>query len=505
LSLKRNIAANYVGQGWRALMGVIFLPLYVSYLGVEAYGLIAIFLVLQSWLSLLDMGLKPALGREMARYTAGAQTSQSIHDLLRSIEVVSIAIAALLAVGVWAASGWLASDWVRTVNLSTDSVRSAFAIMGIVIASRFIENIYVSSIVGLQRQVLDNVLGCIMATARAVGVIGVLRWASPTIQAFFVWQALISLVTVLAYAAATYSILQRSPKPARPSVSALIGIWRYAAGMMMIALLSLILTQIDKILLSRMLTLEAFGYYALAGVFANFLYVLISPVGAAYLPRFTELVTAGDEAGLRAAYHKAAQLVTTVVGAAGLVLITFGDRVLLLWTGDPTLTSHAWALLHVLALGTLLSGLLWIPYQMQLAHGWTGLAVKINIAAACILTPAIFLVVPRFGAIGAAWACVTLNAAYLIFNIYFMHRRLLQTEKWRWYRQDVATPLVAATATAVLLRRLLPANLGRTGEIFELAGVCASVLAAAALAAPIIRRQVVHYFSGIIGYIYARS
>jgi hypothetical protein len=33
-------------------------------------------------------------------------------------------------------------------------------------------------------------------------------------------------------------------------------------------LLSLLLTQIDKILLSRLLTLEAFGYYALAGVVA---------------------------------------------------------------------------------------------------------------------------------------------------------------------------------------------------------------------------------------------
>ena len=38
---------------------------------------------------------------------------------------------------------------------------------------------------------------------------------------------------------------------------------------MAITFLSLLLMQVDKILLSRLLTLESFGYYALAGVVAN--------------------------------------------------------------------------------------------------------------------------------------------------------------------------------------------------------------------------------------------
>jgi O-antigen/teichoic acid export membrane protein len=74
-------------------MGVAFVPLYIKYLGMEAYGLIGIFAILQAWLVLLDMGMKPALGREMARFTAGAHNAQSIRDLLRSIELIGIAVA----------------------------------------------------------------------------------------------------------------------------------------------------------------------------------------------------------------------------------------------------------------------------------------------------------------------------------------------------------------------------------------------------------------------------
>ena len=67
--LKRNLIANYLGQGWTALMGLAFIALYIKFLGIEAYGLIGIFAVLSAWLALLDMGMTPTVSREMARYT----------------------------------------------------------------------------------------------------------------------------------------------------------------------------------------------------------------------------------------------------------------------------------------------------------------------------------------------------------------------------------------------------------------------------------------------------
>ena len=63
--------ANYLGQGWAALMGIAFVPLYVKVLGVESYGLVGVFAVLQASLMLLDLGLTPTLSREMARLRTG--------------------------------------------------------------------------------------------------------------------------------------------------------------------------------------------------------------------------------------------------------------------------------------------------------------------------------------------------------------------------------------------------------------------------------------------------
>ena len=43
--LKRNTIANYLGTGWAALMAIAFVPLYIKYLGIEAYGIIGLFVL----------------------------------------------------------------------------------------------------------------------------------------------------------------------------------------------------------------------------------------------------------------------------------------------------------------------------------------------------------------------------------------------------------------------------------------------------------------------------
>lgn len=255
-----------------------------------------------------------------------------------------------------------------------------------------------------------------------------------------------------------------------------------------ITLLSLLLTQIDKLLLSRLLSLEHFAHYALAGVVAGALTTLCVPITAAFHPRFTELASRSDgEAALRVAYHQAAQLVTVLMGGAAAVLIVSGDRVLLLWTQDPALSAVVAPLVAVLALGSLLNGLMWIPYHLQLAHGWTSLTIKVNITAVAVLVPTILWAVPIYGAIGAAWAWVALNAAYVIFVISLIHKRLLRGEKRAWYLQDVAIPLGAAVATASLLDWLLPTQAGALGELSVLALSSGIVLLVTALCAARVR------------------
>ena len=275
-------------------MGLAFIPLYIKYLGIEAYGLIGLFALLTAWLSLLDMGMTPTLGREMARYMGGGHTAESIRDLLRSIEYVAIGIAVLIVAGIALGANWLATSWLKSETTPTEVVAQAFAVMGLVSGLRFFEGIYRSSIVGLQRQVLLNVVSSLIATLRGLGAVGVIVWVAPTIQAFFLWQGLISVVSIVLLALATYRCLPKAGRSSRFSLTALRGVWRFAGGMVGITVLALLLTQADKILLSKLLTLTEFGYYSLAAVVAGAIFTLVNPITQAWYPRLNQLHATDD-------------------------------------------------------------------------------------------------------------------------------------------------------------------------------------------------------------------
>lgn len=490
MSMKQNVIANYLGQGWTALMSLAFVPQYIHYLGIEAYGVIGVYAVLQAWLSLLDMGMTPTLGREMARFTGGAHSAQSIRNLLRSIEWIVVGIAGVMAAIVWASSGWLASDWLRVEKLSMVVIAQAFALMGLVTALRFVEGIYRSSLAGLQRQVLLNGLSALLATLRGLGAVGVLIWVAPTLEAFFLWQAGVSLLNIVLLAVATYRLLPLGQTHSHFQWQTLLPIWRFAGGMLGITVMSLLLTQVDKVILSRLLTLTEYGYYTLAAAVAGTIFMFIGPIAQAWYPRFCALHAANQTVQLAASYHQATQLVTVTAGSVAVVVALFSRELLFLWTQNSELAARAAPITSLLILGNLLNGFMTLPYQMQLAHGWTSLTVKINLAIVLVIVPSLIWITPRWGALGAASVWVGINAFYVLVAVQFMYRTILCSDKWRWYIRDLILPLLAAILVAGVTRWyfFVPSN-SIIVQIAVLVMVSMSTIMAAGLAGDQTRRM----------------
>ena len=66
----------------------------------------------------------------------------------------------------------------------------------------------------------------------------------------------------------------------------------------------------------------------------------------------------------------------------------------------------------------------------------------VNSFAIVLLLPAIYIAATHYGALGAAYVWVALNLAYLLVATPLMHRKLLSSEMWRWYRLDILFPLL---------------------------------------------------------------
>lgn len=480
--LKRNLIANYLGSGWSALMGLVFLPVYIHYVGIEAYGLIGVFASLQVWFLLLDMGLSLTLNREMALFTTGKHTLQSIHNLLRSLEVVYLCVAVLLALLVVGFSSWIATDWLNVETLSTETVTQSLQITGFIIAFRWMSTLYRSAITGLQRQVWLNSVMAFLATVRGLGSIAVLAYVSPTIQAFFIYQGIVYSIETVALAWRTRQYLPAAPQRPRFCISAFKGIWHFAIGITALTGLETVLTQIDKFLLSTLLSLEQFGYFIFATTVVGVITILTGPIINVAIPRFTELIAAKNEQSLIVEYHKFAQLLTIIIVPPALFLCFFSREILLLWTRDPATAQATAPIVSLWVIGTAINGIMQLPFTVQIAYGWTRLLVIGNMIAVAIIVPAFLIFVPRYGVMAAAWIWLATNTGYMLFMVSVMHARILRNEKWKWYLADVFVPSLVGLSIMLGMITLATEHIGTSQLILAIFLVIGAIFVLAATA-----------------------
>lgn len=477
-------------------MGVVFLPLYLTVLGAATYGLIGVFGLLQGWMALLDLGLTPTLNREMARLRAGMHTPDSMRELLRALEGVYAVIAVSLIVGVWFAAPALTGRWFKVGALSPAIVTEALRLMGFVVAIRWLEQVYRGALQGLQDLVWLNSRQAVLATARWGGAYALIL-LKPSIAAFFLWQGTISLLGAMMLMNRTYRLLPAASHATALRLSALHDVRVFAGGMFISSVLGFALTQSDKLVVSKMLSLADLGYYMLASALAGGLLQLMAPLNSAVYPRLTEQAEQRNVEAMRRTYYTSCEWMSAIIVPPSLLLAFFARPILLLWTSDAGVASATAPILTVLAIGTMCYGFMNLPYMLQLAHGWTSLSIGVNIVAASVIVPLIVWGVPRYGALGAAYGLLLLNVGYVIVHAYFMHRRLLPGGRLRWYRDAIARPLLTGSVVCGAFALLWPRTHSHGIAALLLAAAALGVSVAVLAALPTVRPTIVRALAGL--------
>lgn len=494
----RDVVANLLGQGWAALWNFGLAPVYARLLGIEAYGLVGMFLAVQAVLAVLDLGLTPAMTREMARKSPDPGSAAEVRSLARRFERLSWGIGACVGLAgfVWGPAAF--SHWVKGEALSPAQVAVPIRLMALVFVAQWPVSLYAGGLMGLRQQVLLNAINAATATVRGVGSILVLVYVAPTVTAFFAWHVAIAAVHVAVLRVCCWGALPASAGGPRVERKRIAEVVSFAAGMSGIGVVSLLLTQLDKIVLSRLVSLELFGYYALASLFGGSVQVLISPLARALFPNFSRLTSDADEQALGQMYHKGCQLMSVIVLPIALVGMLFSSELLLLWTRDPRVVSQARGAAVLLLGGSALNGLASVPYALQIAHGWTRLALVMGTVQVFLLTPVAYVLALRHGLIGGASAWLLANAMYVLISVPLMHRRLIPGGLRTWAMDDVGGPLLAAGAIAVTGRLFVPMNLlSAWWQVIFMACLAFVALIGAGLAAPLVRARALLHFRAV--------
>ena len=387
----------------------------------------------------------------------------------------------------------ITKHWVNSTSIDSEIVEQAFIIMGVLLASQWPATIYTGGLTGLQRQVVLNVIRIISVTVMHVGAVIVLLFISPSVLLFFLWQAFVALFTTIILAIWLWKSLSESESQSKFDKGLLVKNWKFASGVMGISLVAMLLTQVDKIILSKMLTLQMFGYYMLAWSVANSIQGLASPIMNALFPKFTQLVSSADEESLIKLYHKGCQLHSVLLIPVAITIAIFSEDILTAWLEDVIIVQNMHQILTLLIIGTAFNAIMMPPYILQLAYGWTKLAFYTNTIAVICVIPIMIWMVDMFQGIGAAWAWIILNLGYCIFMIPIMHHRILKSEMWKWYLIDSLFPAIVTFSICYTSYIIMPNDLAANSGFAWAVITCLISTISVSIIFPFIREKISNF------------
>jgi O-antigen/teichoic acid export membrane protein len=475
--LKRRLISSYVTQAYIGLIGILLMPVYMRYMGVEAVGLIGFFLMMQAWLQLLDLGLSQTLSRDMSLFQVESMSVADIWQRLRTLEWLLGTVSIVALISVVLLKNWIATDWLSIGILSSEEVAISVAAMAIAAALRFVVGIYRASLTGLGRQVWVNGAAAVFATLKFVGVLPLLIYWSSTPSTFFAYQAMVGGLELLAFAWMLYRVLPANPTGLFPHAVALRLMLPMAGAMAFSALIWSVITQADKLILSKLLSLEEYGFFTLGALVASGVLMLIPPLNQVLQPQMTMLLSASRHDELRDLYQQATQLVAAVFFAVGGVMALFAEPLLLAWTGDAIASHVAAPILFWYGLANATIGLLLLPFLLQFAHGHLRLHVIGNILMVTLLLPMMIVGAIRFGGAGAGAALLIANLTFVVFWVPQVHKRFMPEIIWRWPLHDVGRIAIPVILFLMVARQLMPDFESRPAMILFLGVVFLLVLA----------------------------
>jgi O-antigen/teichoic acid export membrane protein len=494
MSLKRNILANYASQIYVTLIGIVMVPLYIKYMGAEAYGLVGFFAMLQAWFTLLDIGLTPTMARETARFRGGATDALNYRRLVRALEGVFLLVALVGGAAMFAASGYIAREWLQASHLPISEVQTAIQLMAIIIAMRWMCGLYRGAISGSERLVWLGGYNSMIATLRFVGVLPVLMFVGVTPTIFFSFQfgiALIEFAGLLFYAYRLFPVVPRG-KTLPWEWAPLKPVLKFSLTIAFTSSVWILVTQTDKLVLSKIIPLADYGYFTLAVLVASGVMVISGPISGAIMPRMAKLEAEGDHAGLIRVYRQATQLVAVIAGAASITVAFYAEPLLWVWTGDRFLAQQAAPVLILYALGNGILAVAAFPYYLQYAKGDLRLHLIGNAIFVVLLVPAIIWAASQYGGVGAGYVWLGMNLLSFVAWLPLVHHKFEPGLNMKWYVQDIMLIFLPVIMVGYGLSALLPLSDNRWKLLAEVMAVGVLVLMTGIMASSAMRSKVIY-------------
>lgn len=457
MSIKRNIAWNFLGSALPLAIGLLLIPALINAIGIERFGLLAIAWVLVGYFSFFDMGLSRALTQIVSEKLSG-KSPEEIPHIIRTASNLMWWLGILGGIVVWQITPWLVQDVLKiSAELRQETIQ-AFRILAFSIP-------FVVSTSGL-RGIMEAFQLFKQASLIRMAL-GFGTFAGPFIASLFdpslVYIAY-SLVIVRLGVWWWHRLIVRNRheldwKKARFTKALIPQLFSFGAWMALSNIISPLMVYLDRFLIGALLTVGTVTYYVVPYEVITKLWIIPSALAGVLFPLFAkEWLYAPDTT----AYMLRQGVIATLVLLFPLTFIAsaFSPELLGLWL-DQTFSENSAVVLSWIAAGVLVNSAAQIIYALVQGTGRADWTAKLHIAEAVPYWILLWFALTNYGIQGAAVAWF-MRVAVDAVGLAFAATRINSN-----YRQALLRPvcLVLTSALVILVPLLIPSLEIRAGLV----------------------------------------
>lgn len=483
----RNSVANIVGNLVYPILSIIFIPVYIHYLGLEGYGFIGFFSILVSLLGILTNGLGVAFQREIARRDSSRESRRTLRQLVRTFELTYWAIGVVLALCLVALSGKISTDWVKVESIPMETIRLCTILVSLRIALTFPNSIYQSVFLGTQQQVINNILKSITAIIGSLsGVAVVIIWKS--ILGFCAVDLINSVWTIFLLRYWSGKLLPPKNESLKSNfeLAEFRNLLSFSLGLIWANGIGVVVSQTDRIIISKLLTMATLGVYNVAIAVSMPLNVICISFFAAFYPQICQTSKEEDcSEKLSFQLIYAAKIVMIICMMFGLPLFFFSSDLIEAWTTNDTLVAEGSHVVSFYIIGTIFMSYASVLYLGQNALGITRFGVLYGTIALLLFPLTEWALVNNLGLIGAALGWLIYGSLGWIFHVVSI--RLVLKDYFpvdNYLRLIMLTSIIGISTNCIsrylslvyfpelILGRILIASLGGIATSLVCYGIC---------------------------------
>lgn len=400
--LVRNTLFNVASS--LLLMAVAFFttPYVVRKMGADAYGLYSMTFVVVGYFGFLELGLGRAVIRQVADCRARSDDA-GLGETLGAAFVVYLVMGLVGAGALAALTDPLVVKAFRIPPALQETARFVFYVS----ALGFLVNMpcHVLGAVprALQRFDVASAVDVVFGGAQSLAAVLLLH-RGHTLRAVVVANVAVGALSFLAYLAVFHALLPGVRVRWRLRLATLRELFRFASVVALDNLLLLLSGRLNTFFLGVFRPISALTYYVIPEALCGRGGFLARGVSQAVFPALCQLqATPGQEGRLKELFLRSTKHLVVLTVPLLVVLVGLGDRLLLLWLGEPFVAESGTAL-KLLALAFVCSYWAAVSVEGARAVNHPELSAKVQMVLAVANVTLCLVLVPRQGVVGAALA-----------------------------------------------------------------------------------------------------